>query len=367
MPTLDILKCRTLLPRGSPPINDLVETKINEAEDIVELACAPVREWSCEGTLVILTADESHWRAASQPLPEPATRNVRLQQMPVLCKDLAATAHNLFGYQPIHEVVVALYSDPGWRFIAEVDRLDAGAKQGLVTLAHYVIDTAEGDFGAAAASISRGVSVLINEPLSIEQFVYGAMAPHLVVAGIFRSMEEWNSALPLRKELAAKGMLLLGHVGAEEARRQAALEQIASAIADDGGSRPFAPKSDLTFVGLREGKYVDLLANEYEVDSNYEEFDPEAIRTVCEWRHDTFRELCEYAQTYENAILALLGRYHDPREAVHRIRAEIHRGHFPRLIPRKPRSSAEKSLRHGLQNLIQKTAHRRAFSARGGA
>ena len=359
------MNCRRFLPRDNAPTADQVA--INATEQILDLAWAPERDWDCEGTLVILAGDEGGWASAARCFPQPATTNVRLQQVSLLCDDLGATAHSLFGYRPIHGLVAGLYSESSCRFIAEFDCLDDTARQGLVTLAHLMIDTAAGDFGSAAASISKRVSVLVRAPFPIDQFAYGALGPGLSVAGIFKSMEEWNAARPLRNELAARGIPLIAHVGAAEAERQAVVEQIASAIANDEGRRSFVPKSDTTFVTIRDAAYTDLIANEYEMNPGYEDFDPETITTVREWRHDTFSELCKWVQIYEHAALEMLGWHHDPPEAARRLRMAINRGDLPKLARAKLSCSPENSLQHGLQTLLRKIAHRKAFSAGGSA
>ncbi|MFZ0478761.1 MAG: hypothetical protein WAL71_06395 [Terriglobales bacterium] len=329
----------------------------------------PESEWECDGTLVILTSDESEWNSAAERFPEPATNKIAIQQIAVLCKDHCTVAHSLLNYQPIGNLVVALFSDGGCRFIAEFDHVDETAKKGVVSLAHYLIDTAAGDFGKAAVSISKGVSVLIEAPFSIEQFAYAAMEPGSVVAGVFKDMKAWNSIRAIRKEFAAKGMVLLGHVGADEGYRQAALAQLAPAIVDDIRWYGFAPKSDLVFVGLKGGRYIDLIANECEVDADYEHFDPYMIQMIRKWRHATFGQLCEYAQIYENAAITVLGQCHDdnPRRLTKRLRAAISRGDLPGLQIPKLSSSPQEDLRHGILGLIQKMAGRKTFSAHGGA
>lgn len=369
MPKSAILKCRRLLPQDAYESWEEIEIEIDRIEQILDLVSVPEREWECDGTLVILTSDEKEWKSAAERFPEPATGSVSIQQIAVLCNDHCTVARSLLNYQPIGDLVVALFSEGGCRFIAEFDHLDEAAKRGVVSLAHYMIDTAAGGFGAAAVSISKAVSVLIKAPFSVEQFAYAAMEPGVVVAGIFKDMEAWNSVRLIRKEFAANGIALLGHVGAEEGYRQAALVQLAAAIVDDTLWYGFAPKSDLVFVGLRGGQYIDLIANECEVDADYERFDPRMIGMVRRWRHNTFGQLCRYAQIYESTALAMLGQYRDgnPRGLTKRLRAAIGSGHFPDLQLPKLSSSSEEDLRHGIMALIQKMSDQRAFSAHGSA
>ncbi len=187
------MNCRRFLPRDNAPTADQVA--INATEQILDLAWAPERDWDCEGTLVILAGDEGGWASAARCFPQPATTNVRLQQVSLLCDDLGATAHSLFGYRPIHGLVAGLYSESSCRFIAEFDCLDDTARQGLVTLAHFNDRYCRGRFWECGSfDFQEGVSAG-QGPFPIDQFAYGALGPGLSVAGIFKSMEEWNAAL----------------------------------------------------------------------------------------------------------------------------------------------------------------------------